>query len=1056
MKRTSFVFITILSLAFTNTYATEIVGLSCNSSSSPNNLDDTRPRLSWKLESKEQGISQAAYRIIVASSSTLLNLNRGDMWDSGITHSNKNLYIQYRGKSLKSEQQYYWKVQVWDNNGKATWSKPAYWQMGLISASQWRAKWISASRWFVPPQYRPKGFQLKNYGGWADIDLGKSLKIDSIKLFAQDSASFPDRLKVLASDSLNFSKYDVLIDRSDRSFNLTNSKYVKLSFKPVKHRYVRLQVLPSSNTKVVTVRQMQVYSNAKNVALMKFTREYNTAWNFGHAPFLVDGMPSDNDGNNCPPDACPSVAAPQFRKEFSIQKKIKSAKIYYAVLGMADVSVNGKKITDEVLGPPFTDYSKRIMYVSYDVTLLLHKGQNAIGVLLGNGFFSTPTLGFGQRHNGNGPPRFLLQMHIIYQDGGQEWITSDRSWKWAVSQITFNDVWAGYTEDRNFYKPGWDTGKFNDHNWHPAKETEPLAGRLVARTGPPIKVTGYIAPTHVKQNHAFFKTVSAGWPLLHVNGRAHQKITVSGKGPGYEMSKLQFILAKDGPTILSPRFIIQPGPTELIVEGLTEALKPEDVSIQYIHANLKQAGDFSCSNPYLDTLFEVAKRTHQNYVYDFPADPNREKQGWTQDVQNMFTTAAYFTDVQSLYYRWWQDMADNQDEQGYLGSVIPMVNRQVYDWNSPWWSGMIIFLPWEYYLYYGDKTILSESYPHMQRYIDLLAKMAATGEGKNWNDYPYFIQNLDTSAAKSKMIIWNGAGDWNNPFTKNTHAVPTPITTMPAWYYYAQIAQRTALMLGKPKDAARYAAMSADIKKRFNYRYLNFSTGLYGDSINSQTAQVLPLATGLVPDEQKNLTYQRLLNAIHARRDHVGTGFVSTNFLLQTLANHRESALANRLINQKDYPSWSTLIKGGIFQEDWHGDGAQMPSCGGAIGTWLFQSVLGIRPDPAFPGFKKFIISPQPDAPSNLTCASGYYDSPYGRITVSWKLDRQKFTLDLEIPANTSIQLEIPSANEESFTEAGKAAALNKHITAIQSGNGLLICNVNAGKYHFETQITIY
>jgi alpha-L-rhamnosidase len=269
----------------------------------------------------------------------------------------------------------------------------------------------------------------------------------------------------------------------------------------------------------------------------------------------------------------------------------------------------------------------------------------------------------------------------------------------------------------------------------------------------------------------------------------------------------------------------------------------------------------------------------------------------------MFDTAAYLTDVRGIYQRWWWDMADNQDGQGYLGSVMPLVKRQENDWNSPWWSGVLVFLPWEHYQYYGDRRLLDEAYEPMRRYVDFLGKMVDVGydadTGNHWGDYPYLNQNLNPVVAQEKMLIWNGAGDWHNPDASgDQHVVPTPMTTMPAWYDYATIVSRTAALLGKKDDADRYAAVAEDVKDRFNAKYFHFETGLYGDKTDSQTAQVLPLAVGMVPADKVQLTYQRLLDAIHARKDHIGTGFVALPWLLQTLAAHRESALANAMIKR--------------------------------------------------------------------------------------------------------------------------------------------------------------
>lgn len=230
---------------------------------------------------------------------------------------------------------------------------------------------------------------------------------------------------------------------------------------------------------------------------------------------------------------------------------------------------------------------------------------------------------------------------------------------------------------------------------------------------------------------------------------------------------------------------------------------------------------------------------------------------------------------------------------------------------------------------------------------------------------------------------------------------------------------------------------------------------MYGDSSNNQTGQVLPLAVGLVPIDKENLTYQRLIDAIHAHQDHIGTGFVSTNFLLQILASHREATLANILINQKDYPGWNTLVKGGVLQEDWRGDGAQMPSCGGALGSWLFQSVLGIQPDKQFPGFKQFILSPQPDKSTGLISACGSYKSNYGEISVDWKCINGKFIIDMDIPANSIAKLYIPTDDLKSVTESGLALKNNINILACGYNQGVATYFVKSGKYHFETKYVL-
>ncbi len=1032
-------------------YSQKVENLQCNYNRNPFSVDDRTPQLSWNIISTVRGDRQTAYEILVSSTARLLSLNKGDVWHSDKILSGQNLYINYAGKELKSRKKYYWKVRVWNKDHKASpWSQSASWTMGLLTPSDWTATWITASKWFYPLAYRSKGLEIDLTGGWADVDLGAPFPIDKIKLYPYSKESFPVRFRIEASNDLHFHHPAILVDYSLKDYDLKDFGANEFVLHNIKARYIRLNIFGDTSKKGFVVRQMEVISDGKNIALMKFTREMGTKWNRGHAVFLVDGMPSQESGNTSPADACPITTAPIFRKSVTLNKSIKQATLYVAALGMAEITINGQKAGDQELGPPFSDYYKRVIYETHNVTGHFRKGENVIGAILANGFFSPPGKGFGQRHSGNGPPQLLLQTEIEFTDGSKQIIVSDKSWQWERSEIIFNDLWMGYTEDRHYEKPGWNKPGYTATDWKQVSLANAPPGKLCASMAPPIRITGIKKPYKVEDNHAFFDVVTVGWPQVKINGKAGQTVYITGKGPGFTIPTLTFTLAKDGLTTLHPRFIVFSGPTDIQVDGLLEPLTADAVNIQLVNADLPLAGSFTSSNNYLNNLFEVTMRTHRNYILDYPADPTREKQGWTQDAQNMFNTAANFTDVRGLYQRFWWDMADNQDEQGYVGSVVPMVNRQVYDWNSPWWSGALVFLPWEHYKYYGNKRILEQAFEPMQRYVDLLGRMAKYGEGKIWYQYPFFNSDLDTLAAKEQMIIWNGAGDWQNPYTTSQFAVPAPMTTMPAYYNYAMIVSKTASLLNKHVIEKKYADLAAEVKTRFNAKYFNSQTGLYGDSSNSQTGQVLPLAVGLVPTGKEDLTYKRMIDTIHTRGDHIGAGFVALSFLLHTLASNRETALANIMVNQKDYPSWNTLIKNGVLLETWKGGGAQMPSCGGQIGAWLFESVLGIIPDTSSPGFKKFIIAPQPDTATGLTSATGYYDSVYGRITSEWKYDNNVFTLHATVPVNTTATITIPAKQTEVITESGLPVNQSKGLTVLKAGKNLITFLAGSGDYYFK------
>jgi hypothetical protein len=1045
------------------TQGAEVVNLRCEGRLDPIGIDTAQPALSWNIDSSLRGDLQTEYQIMVASSQAGLAAGKGDLWDTGGISSDQSLYVPYAGKSLTSLETCWWKVRIWDRHGHPTaWSKPAEWTTALLAASDWKAQWVTASHWFMPPEYRPSGFETipagrPDYVCWAQVDLGSAMPIDTVKLFPNGVERFPRRFRIEAADDVDFDSPKTIADQSGADFNPGNGKDpLEFPAHGLVARRVRILILksppsawnprhPADQKYQSVIRQMEVWSGGRNAALMRPTLESGHQWNTGHSAFMVDGMPSAMDGGQCPPGACPTTAAPLLRKQFTLALAPQRALLCYAALGMADLTINGSKVGDAVLDPPFTDYTKRVLYRIYDVTALLHIGKNVIGATLGNGFFSTPGRGFGERQNGDGPPALLAQLQVEMPGGLRTCITSDPTWKWSTGEITFNDVWKGYAEDRRLAKPGWDRPGYEDAKWQTVATRPPIGGALHAVEGPPVRVMGTLKPGHVTGQTAYFDVLTSGWPVITVNGKAGQVIAMQGD---CGVNPVRFTLATDGVTVLEPRFIYYSGPHHMDVTGLTSPLTASMIGFREIHADLEVTGTFGCSNSFLNRIYEALVRTHQNYNLEHPLDPMREKQGWTQDAETMLDTAAYLTDVSGLYHKWWEDMVDNQSPNGLLGSVVPVVGRQVDDWNCPWWSGMVVWIPWEHYLYYGDKRLLAEAYEPMKKYVEYLDHLAATGGGTRALDYPDPHHFLDPNAARAHLLIWNGASDWLNP----EKLPPSPLLNMAAWYDYARIVGKTASMLGKTADAARFATMADQIRQRTNSTYLNLKTGQYLNQLNNQTAQVMPLALGLVPDEDQKLTYQCLLDAIHADADHQGTGFVGLPYLLQTLTDHYETALTNRMINWQNYPGWNQLIHDGVLAETWRGGGAQMPSCGGAIGMWLYQSVLGIRPDPAAPGFRHFILAPQPDPATGLTSAHGWYRSLYGKILSEWNLRDGLFRFHAVIPVNTTATIRIPTTKPGSVLENAIPVSRAPGLKIVETTPDALFVSAPGGDYHFTAQ----
>ncbi len=1063
---------------------TAVETLRCEGMENPQGIDAAKPQLSWRIESDERGQKQAACQILVASSAEKLARDEGDLWDSGRVETDQSVRVPYAGKALGSRGECFWKVRVWlalsgaegaAQNKPTAWSEPARWTMGLLAPEDWKGEWITASKWFAPFGY---GWETDNSGkddspAWARVDLGQAFPIDKVKLVALNAKSFPLRFRIEGSDDFDFTTSHAIADYSDADYAPGSDGKAEFPATGLRARFVRILVLKSpistksASTKVKSrkkpaskanseptesepkesfqtrLRQMEVWSGGRNVALYHPT---SCSGGNGRAFSLVDGMPSDDMGKTCPADACPRSQAPLLRKAFTLERPVKRAVLYYAAPGMAELSLNGTRVDDTLLGPPFTDYTKRIVYRTVDVTRLIVGGPNVLSTVLGNGFLGS----MRGANGGPGQPRLLAQLDLDFMDGTRQQVVSDQNWKWAPGEIIENNIWGSYAEDRRLAQPGWDKPGFDDAKWRAVGPGESLGGKLCAPMGPPARILGQLKPTRVEGDTAFFDVLSAGWPRLTIeHGKAGQEISFDGDcGPPrcqYKILTCRFILAQDGPAVLEPHFIWGSGPLKLQVKGLTEPLKAEQVCIQRVGADLRLTSFFHCSNPFLNQLHEAVLRTHLNYNVDQPMDPMREKVGWTQDAEGFFNSAVYLTDVDNFYRKWWWDMADNQLPNGLTGPVIPMIGRLLNGWNCPWWSGVLVWLPWEHYLYYGDRRMLEQAYEPMRKYVDFLDRLAAVGGGKSSQDYPDLQRSLDAQAAKERMLVWTGAGDWMRP----SDAPPHQLMNMAAFYYYSRIVSQTAEMLGKKEDSKHYAELAEDIQKRTNSKFLNTETGLYGESAKSQSSQILPLAVGMVPEALKPLTHQRLLEAIQAHKDHHACGFVSLTYLIQLLTQNYDSAVLNRIINQKDYPSWSTLMHDGVLFETWKGGAAQMPACGGAVGRWFYEAVLGIRPDPAGPGFKRFILAPQPDPATGLTSAEGWYDSLYGRIVSKWKIADDTFDLEMTVPVNTVATVRIPTSKPESVKEGGQPVEKSVGVKVLRREPGALFLEVGSGRYNF-------
>ncbi|MGB6546830.1 MAG: family 78 glycoside hydrolase catalytic domain, partial [Candidatus Acidiferrales bacterium] len=717
----------------------------------PLGIDATHPLLSWELQTLSQdpsagrGLRQTSYRILVASSPSVLAEAVGDLWDTGKTLSSRTIQIEYSGKELKSNQIYYWKLRVWDQNGIASdWSESAHWQMGLLEPGDWKAKWIAAQ---------------------PDIDPA-------------------------------------------------NSAATQATNQP--------------------------------------------------APRPL----------------------PIFRHAFGLAKPVAQAIVYVSGLGQYELRMNGAKVSDDVLTPGWTNYRKTVLCNVYDVTSMIKSGENAVGIMLGNGMYNVPrTPGRYVKFVGSfGQPKLIFQMQIRYSDGTEAIITSDSTWKTSPGPITFSSEYGGEDYDARLEQAGWDEPGFNDAAWTAAIEVNGPGGQLSTQLIPPIKVM-HIYPvvkrTVVAPGILVYDLGQnfSGWPQIKVSGHAGDTLKLvpgelldasglvtqrSSGGPSYFV----YTLKGSGEETWHPRFSYY-GFRYVQVEGATLASaagdgKPVVLSLegQFVHSSAEVTGDFSSSDDLLDRIHGLIDAAMRSNMQSVLTDcPHREKLGWLEESQLLGSALMYNFDLSGLYRKIAGDIRDTQLPDGLVPDTAP--EYVVFPGgfrDSPEWGSAAILDPWLEYRFYGDRALLAEQYDVMRKYADYL-----------------------TTRADGHIISY-GLGDWYDvgPGPLGESQLTSRGVTATAIYYLdLTVLQKVSLLLGKPDDAHKYQKLARAVRAAFNAKMLNKKTNEY--DTGSQTANAMPLAVDLVPDDRREAVLNNLVQDIRNHNNHVTAGDVGFHFVVEAL-----------------------------------------------------------------------------------------------------------------------------------------------------------------------------
>jgi len=800
--------------------------------------------------------------------------------------------------------------------------------------------------------------------------------------------------------------------------------------------------------------QVKVWDNKRRSSKWSETAFWQSGL-FSPADWKAKWIVMEGDTNRYSP-------SPHFRKEFTVSKPVEKATIYVTSHGLYELHLNGNKVGDQILTPGWTSYRKRLQYQVYDVTDKIAKGINAVGSVMGDGWYRG-TLGWSSNWAIYGKRLgLLMQLRIVYTDGSEDLIITDETWKCNNDgAIRMSDIYNGEIYDATKKLTGWDRSGYDDQKWEKVR-TESYNSAIVASESVPVRKIEEIKPVKIFTTPggnivADMGQNMVGWIRLKVSGPQGTVIKVRHAevldkyGEFYTenlrsaRAEFSYTLAGTGEEIYEPRFTFF-GFRFIEVKGFPGTLTADNITGIVVHSDMEPTGTFECSNPLLNQLQHNIKWGQNGNFVDVPTDcPQRdERLGWTGDAQAFSRSASFNYNVAPFFTKWLKDLALDQKPGGEVPDVIPdVLNRQNAKTAQPsaGWGDVATIVPWTMYTVYGDRQLLETQYPSMKAWVEYIKKSAGDD------------------------LIWNGGskyGDWlfyhppvNNHSEPDGHTDHDFIAT--AFFAYStSLLADAAKELGKNDDEKYYRDLFNRIKEVFIHEYVT-PAGRVGT--NSQTSYVLALAFDLLPENMRDKAAMFLVNDIRSRNNHLSTGFLGTPFICHVLTQTGHADVAYDLLLQETYPSWLYPVKMGAttIWERWDGQkpdstfqDAGMNSFNhyayGAIGDWMYSVTAGLNTKS--PGYKQLVIKPY--ITDKLTYAKASYESLYGTVASGWERKEGKIIVKIKIPANTVTEILLPENDPEKITENGKAIKGNSKFLSVVTENDRTKVTAGSGDYQFE------
>ncbi len=707
--------------------------------------------------------------------------------------------------------------------------------------------------------------------------------------------------------------------------------------------------------------------------------------------------------------------SPLFRKNFTINKDIESARCYISGLGYHELFFNGQKTGNNVLEPGFTDYSKRVLYSTYDISNRIKQGENSIGVQLGNGWYNeqTPTVWNFHEAPWRNRPRMICEIHVSYADGSKDIILSDESWKTSTGALLFDNIHVGITFDARMEQPGWNATGFDDSGWKTARLTECPALQMEAMKMPAISISELITPVSVTKKddktYIFDMGINfAGVCLLKINGSKGSTITLRhaemlDKEGNIDQRNINMHLRprNNREIIQTDVYILKGEGTEEYLPQFTyhgfryvEVTLSEPMNIDkntltgvIMHSGVEKTGSFECSNELINNIHEICNRSYLSNLFGIPTDcPTREKNGWMADGFMVQEAGMFTYDSRNIYAKWVKDMIDTQEENGNVAGIAPTSWKWNSNWAGPIWDAAIFIVPSLLYQYTGDVETMREVYPTAERYLK-------------------YIETTEDE----RGLINHGLGDWL------FYKAQTPVDFMATsfvYYDYIIMAQMAELTSRNKNEADRYREKADVLKKRINDHFFDPQTISYSNK--TQLSYALPLYFNIVPGEYRERLAENLRKTMEENDYSLDFGFIGSMMVPDALSETGNTDAAFRMATKTSMPSWGYWIKetgATSLYETWDvtrriGDASLNHPSMGAISAWMYKYLAGINTDPTAPAFEKIVI--KPSFVRELDWVKASVGSQQGRISSEWKREGDKVTLSITIPATCSATVVLP------------------------------------------------